>query len=119
MNLIRSGLVVAAFLSLGGAALAQASGGPASGEPASGGPDAKGNAPLKPAHTVDDGAPKAGANSFTQAQARRHILKSGYDSVSGLTKGSDGVWRGLATKGGAQVSVALDFKGNVSEASAR
>jgi hypothetical protein len=108
MNLIRSGLVAAALLSLGGAALAQESGGP----------DAKGNAPLKASHTVNDGAPKAGANSFTQGQARKHILNAGYESVSGLTKGSDGVWRGVATKNGAQVPVALDFKGNVTEAAA-
>ena len=108
MNLFRMGLMAAAFLSLGGAALAQASGGP----------DAKANAPLKASHTVDDGAPAAGANSFTQAQARRHIVHSGYDAVSALTKGSDGVWRGSATKNGAPVSVALDFKGDVSEAPA-
>ena len=106
MKLIRSALLAAALLSLGGAALAQESGGP----------DAKGNAPLKAPHTVDDGAPKAGANSFTRGQARQHILNSGYDSVSSLTKGADGVWRGMATKGGAPVPVALDFKGNVTEA---
>ena len=106
MNLIRSGLFAAAFLSLSGAAFAQASGGP----------DAKGNAPLKASHTVDDGAPRAGATSFTRGQARQHILNSGYDAVSALTKGADGVWRGTATKGGASVRVALDFKGNVTEA---
>jgi hypothetical protein len=108
MNLVRLGLIAAAFLSLGGAALAQASGGA----------DAKGNAPLKASHTVNDGAPKPGANSFTQAQARRHILHSGYDAVSSLNKGADGVWRGTATKNGAPVSVALDFKGDVTEAAA-
>ena len=81
----------------------------------SGGPDAKGNAPLKAVHTVNDGVAKPGANSFTQSQARKHILNSGYTAVSGLAKGPDGVWRGTATKDGAAVSVALDFKGNVSE----
>ncbi len=108
MNLIRSGLVAAALLALGGAALAQPSGGP----------DAKGNAPLKASHTLDDGTPRAGATSFTRGQARQHILNSGYQAVSSLTKGSDGVWRGRATKGGASVRVALDFKGDVTEASA-
>lgn len=106
MNLIRSGLMAAAFLSLGGAAFAQAAGGP----------DAKGNAPLKASHTVNDGAPSAAANSFTQDQARQHILNAGYDAVSSLNESSDGVWRGTATKNGAPVSVALDFKGNVTEA---
>jgi hypothetical protein len=80
-----------------------------------GGPDAKGNAPLKHAHTVNDGSAKPGANSFTQGQARQHILNSGYTDVTGLTKGEDGVWRGTATKNGASVPVAMDFKGNVSE----
>ncbi len=81
-----------------------------------GGPDAKGNAPLKHAHTVNDGSAKPGANSFTEGQARQHIMKSGYSDVSGLTKGKDGVWRGMATHNGASVSVAMDFKGNVTEA---
>jgi len=78
-------------------------------------PDAKGNAPVKQMHTVDDGAATPGANSFTEGQAKQHILKSGYTSVSELAKGSDGVWRGVATKGGHSIHVALDFKGNVSE----
>ena len=108
MKLARTGLLAVAYLTLGSAAFAQASGGP----------DAKGNAPLKASHTVNDGAPKAGANSFTQAEARRHILHSGYDAVSGLTKGLDGVWRGVATKDGATVSVALDFKGDVTDSPA-
>jgi hypothetical protein len=77
--------------------------------------DAKGNAPIKAMHTVDDGAAKPGANSFTEGQAKQHILNSGYTSVSDLTKGSDGIWRGAATKGGQSIKVALDFKGNVSE----
>ena len=109
MTMIRTGLIAAAYLALGGAAFAQASGGP----------DAKGNAPLKASHKINDGAPKAGATSFTQNQARQHILHSGYAAVSGLTKGDDGVWRGVATKDGAPVSVALDFKGNVTDAPPR
>ena len=84
----------------------------------SGGPSAKGNAPLKPAHTVNDGAAKGGANSFTEGQARQHILNAGYQAVTGLAKGDDGVWRGVARKDGANRDVAMDFKGNVSEAAA-
>jgi putative membrane protein len=93
-----------------GAALAQSA--------PSGGPDAKGNAPIKHVHTINDGSAKPGANSFTQNQARKHILHAGYQSVSGLTKGPDGVWRGVATKDGASKNVALDFKGNISEGGA-
>ena len=80
--------------------------------------EAKGNPAIKQQHTVDDGAAKPGANSFTEKQAKKHILNSGYTSVSDLTKGSDGIWRGVATKGGQQIKVALDFKGNVSEEAA-
>ena len=75
---------------------------------------AKNNAAIKTAHTVDDGAARRGANSFTQAQAREHIAKSGFANVSALTKDAHGVWRGTARKGGRTVHVGLDFKGNVS-----
>ena len=80
-----------------------------------GGPDAKGNAPVKHAHTINDGAAKPGANSFTMNQAMRHIEHAGYSHVSGLAKGKDGVWSGLAMKDGASVNVAMDFKGNISQ----
>jgi hypothetical protein len=99
-------LALGASLALAGYALAQPEQSPG---------EAKGNPPIKQQHTVDDGAAKPGANSFTEKQAKQHILNSGYTSVSDLTKGSDGIWRGVATKGGQQIRVALDFKGNVSE----
>lgn len=78
-----------------------------------GGP-AKSTSAVKTSHTVNGGKAEAGHNSFTQAQAREHIAKSGYTSVSPLTKGDDGIWRGTAQKNGKTVNVALDFKGNVS-----
>ena len=59
-------------------------------------------------------APMKGANSFTEAQAKQRIEKAGFTSVTGLTKDADGIWRGKASKGGAMVEVALDYKGNVS-----
>jgi hypothetical protein len=59
------------------------------------------------------GAPAAGANSFTESQAKARIEAAGYSNVSGLVKDQDGVWRGKATKGGATSDVALDFQGNV------
>ncbi len=99
---------LALSLGLGSAAFAQS--------PPVGGPDAKGNAPLKHMHTVNDGSAKPGANSFTEGQARQHIVNSGYSDVTGLAKGQDGVWRGMASHNGAQVNVAMDFKGNVTEA---
>ena len=75
---------------------------------------AKDNSAIKETHTVDDGKARTGANSFTEAQAREHIAKSGFTDVSALTKDKKGVWRGTAKKDGRQVHVGLDFKGNVS-----
>src|SRR4051812_42831333 len=55
---------------------------------------AKNNAAIKDVHTVNDGSARRGANSFTQAQARQHIAKSGFTNVSALAKDKNGVWRG-------------------------
>jgi hypothetical protein len=59
------------------------------------------------------GAPAAGANSFTEAQAKSRIEGAGYSNVSGLTKDQNGIWRGKAAKGGTTVGVAVDYQGNV------
>ncbi len=107
MSITRLALALIAGCSIASAAVAQ--------EAPAGGPTAKGNAPVKQTHTVNDGAAKGGANSFTEGQARNHIAKSGYAGVSPLTKGPDGVWRGTASKGGVTRNVALDFKGNVTD----
>jgi predicted homoserine dehydrogenase-like protein len=63
--------------------------------------------------TTNPGAPAAGANSFTEGQAKSRIEAAGYTNVSGLMKDKDGIWRGTATKGSATNNVALDFQGNV------
>lgn len=67
---------------------------------------------------VSDGAtnpdaPVAGANSFTEDQAREQIAKAGYSDVSALMKDDNGIWRGKATKDGATHDVQVDFQGNV------
>ena len=59
------------------------------------------------------GAPVAGANSFTEGQAKSRIEASGYANVSELRKDDQGVWRGKAMKDGKSISVSLDFQGNV------
>src|SRR5437588_9110723 len=59
------------------------------------------------------GAPAAGANSFTEGQAKSRIEAAGYSNISGLTKDKDGIWRGRAFRGGATVDVGLDYQGNV------
>jgi|GEM_PF-2653548 len=68
---------------------------------------------VKKTHTVNDGKPQAGANSFTEAQAQGHIINAGFTDVSRLTKDRNGIWRGTARRDGKSVKVALDFKGNV------
>lgn len=63
--------------------------------------------------SASTGAPAAGANSFTQSQARARIESRGVKNVTGLAKDKNGVWRGTATRGADQVKVAVDYKGNV------
>ena len=60
-------------------------------------------------------APAKGANSFTQDEAGGRIGDQGYTDVTGLKKDPDGIWRGQAKKGGQQVAVWLDYKGNVGQ----
>jgi hypothetical protein len=61
------------------------------------------------------GAPAEGRNSFTQAQAQKHITKAGYTRVGKLTKDDHGVWQGKAMKSGKPVMVMLDYKGDVTD----
>jgi hypothetical protein len=58
-------------------------------------------------------APVAGANSFTQSEAKNRIEAHGYSDVTELAKDDKSIWRGKATKDGKQVSVALDYQGNI------
>ncbi|RYJ01733.1 MAG: PepSY domain-containing protein [Acetobacteraceae bacterium] len=72
-----------------------------------------------PAATIDNGtrtsaAPVAGANSFTEAQAKNRIEAAGFTGVDQLSKDDQGIWRGRAQRNGQQVSVSLDYQGNVS-----
>jgi opacity protein-like surface antigen len=60
--------------------------------------------------------PVAGANSFTEGQAKSKIEEAGYTNVTSLKKDDNGVWRGKASKGGASTAVSLDFQGNVNAA---
>lgn len=59
------------------------------------------------------GTLSAGANSFTQAQARSRIESLGYTNVSELKQDAHSVWRGTAMKDGKTAQVALDYKGDV------
>jgi hypothetical protein len=76
-------------------------------------PDAKTPAVNTPNNPPNPGAPVAGANSFTEAQARSRIEAKGFENVSGLQKDDAGVWRGKASQGGKTINVSVDFQGNV------
>jgi putative membrane protein len=54
-----------------------------------------------------------GKNSFTEDQAKNRIESAGFTNVSALKMDAQGIWRGTASKGATNVSVGLDFKGNV------
>jgi hypothetical protein len=57
-------------------------------------------------------APVEGANSFTEAQAKKRIEEAGF-SVTDLKKDDNGIWMATGVKDGKSVSVALDYQGNV------
>jgi hypothetical protein len=71
------------------------------------------NPAVKGMQENNSSVPVAGANSFTKSQAKAHIAAKGYTHVTGLKKGKDGVWRGMASKDGVAGPVSLDFQGNV------
>ncbi len=65
--------------------------------------------------TKIDPALSAGASSFTEAQARGAFEKAGYTAVGALSQNANGVWQGKATKDGAEVEVAIDYKGAITQ----
>jgi hypothetical protein len=90
---------------MAGAALAQAQN-----PPANQGPN---NPAVNTTGTNNPGAPVAGANSFTEGQAKSRMEQAGYGDISELKKDDNGVWRGKAKKGGTSMEVSLDFQGNI------
>ena len=98
-------ILASSLLLLTGAAVAQSQNPPASQGP--------GNPAINKSEGNNPGAPVAGANSFTEGQAKSRIESNGYANVSELRKDEQGVWRGKAMKDGKSVNVSLDFQGNV------
>ncbi len=76
-------------------------------------PNASNPAVNTPNSPPNPGAPAAGANSFTEGQAKSRIENDGYTNVTGLKKDDAGVWRGKASKAGKSMDVSVDFQGNV------
>ena len=98
-------------MSVAAIALILATGGAlAQNPPANDGPN---NKAINSKSENNPGAPVAGANSFTEGQARSRMESKGYTNLSGLKKDDRGVWRGTAMRGGKSVDVSLDFEGNV------
>ena len=121
---MRSAIIVAAIASLTtGASFAQPANPPATQDP---GKTALPRIDLTPVQSTEPnnpaikttkgnnpGAPVAGANSFTEGQAKSRIESMGYTKVSKLIKDDQGVWRGKADKDGKSFDVSLDYQGNV------
>ena len=80
-------------------------------QPAS--PDANTPAVNSPNSPQNPGAPVAGANSFTEGQAKSRIEAKGFKNISDLKKDDRGVWRGKASQDGKVMNVSVDFQGNV------
>jgi hypothetical protein len=78
--------------------------------------DGPGNNAVNSPNEKNSNAPVAGANSFTEGQAKSRIEAAGYTGVTDLKKDDNGVWRGKAAKGGSTSNVSIDFQGNVNAA---
>jgi opacity protein-like surface antigen len=98
-------ILASSLLLLTGAAVAQSQNPPANQGP--------GNPAINKSDGNNPGAPVAGANSFTEGQAKSRIESNGYSNVTALQKDDAGVWRGKAQRNGKSVDVSLDFQGNV------
>ena len=107
-------LTLAAAL-LATAAVAQGTGGPDTRPPGTTRPSDDGNEAVATGRRDGADRPARGANSFSEGQARDRIADRGFQNVSNLRKDDDGIWHGTATKDGKQVSVWLDYKGEVGQ----
>ncbi|WP_418902004.1 hypothetical protein [Terripilifer ovatus] len=75
--------------------------------------NAPGNNAVNSSGVNNSSTPVAGANSFTEAQAKSRLEANGYSTVSNLMKDDKGIWRGKASKDGKSVDVTVDFQGNI------
>lgn len=54
-----------------------------------------------------------GSNSFTEAQVRDRFGKMGFGEVHDLRKDEQGIWHGKASHAGHELSIRMDYRGNV------
>lgn len=85
----------------------------AAGGPVVAAPQGPANEAVDTTPTTGDAAQTAGANSYTEAQAKSAIESAGYTGVSALKQDTAGLWQGMATKDGRELAVSVDFKGSV------
>lgn len=62
---------------------------------------------------VEASALEAGANSFTEGQARSRLEEAGFTAIEGLAKDDQGFWRGRGMHNGQVNEVAMDFRGRI------
>src|SRR6187455_857338 len=101
-NAMRRFLTAAALVAVSLPAFAQSQMNP----PAN--PNANTPAVNSPNSPPNPGAPVAGANSFTEGQARSRIEAKGFKNISDLQKDDRGVWRGKASQDGKVMNVSVD-----------
>ncbi|MGQ9370878.1 hypothetical protein, partial [Azospirillum sp. A39] len=62
---------------------------------------------------IDTAPLEPGATAFTEAQARRWLLRAGLSNIADLVLEEDGIWRGKAERSGIVVNIGLDRLGNI------
>lgn len=55
----------------------------------------------------------AGANSYTEEQAKGRLEEAGFTSVADLVLNQDGFWTGSAFFDGRELHVKMDYQGNI------
>lgn len=78
--------------------------------------DRPNNGAVNSSNQNNSNQPVAGANSFTEGQAKSRIEAAGFTNVTALKKDDNGIWRGKASKAGTSSDVSVDFQGNVNPA---
>jgi len=81
--------------------------------PATPGSTATSNSTSDGTAIVDAATLEAGANSFTEGQARSRLERAGLNDVQELRKDDRGFWRGRAMHNGQMAEVAMDFRGRI------
>jgi len=63
---------------------------------------------------IDAGPLARGANTLTEKQVERRLLRAGLSDISDLALDENGIWRGKAVRAGARLNVGVDRLGDIS-----